>query len=133
MQIIDFIEDNAEPEGLSYKIIGAAIEVHKNLGPGLLESAYEKCLAYELRSRGMNFENQLELPIKYKENFVNCNYRLDFLVENSIILELKSVEKLTPLHESQLITYLKLSKIRVGILINFNVNLLKEGISRLIL
>lgn len=117
----------------SGEIIGAAITVHRELGPGLLESAYEACLAYELSRRGLNFERQKELPIRYGNVFVDCGYRIDLLVENSIIVELKSVEKLLPIHEAQILSYLKLSGHKIGLLINFNVEILKAGIKRRVL
>ena len=120
-------------EELTDKIIRAAIEVHKILGPGLLESAYEECFVYELIKMGLSLKQQLLIPIKYKNIKLKTNYRLDLLVENKIVVELKSVEKLTPVHEAQLITYLKLSGYRVGLLINFNEKLLKNGIKRRII
>jgi len=113
------------------EIIGAAIEVHKVLGPGLLENIYEECLCVELIRRGMSFERQKELPILYKDAKLECGYRLDLLVENKIIVELKACEILLPIHEAQLLTYLKLSGNKLGLLINFNVPVLKEGIKRL--
>ncbi|MCK4655010.1 MAG: GxxExxY protein [Candidatus Cloacimonetes bacterium] len=117
-------------EELTDNIIKAAIEVHKILGPGLLESAYEECFVYELIKMGLNIKKQLLVPIKYKDIKLKTNYRLDLLVENKVIVELKTVEKLMPVHEAQLITYLKLSGYRVGLLINFNEKLLKNGIIR---
>ena len=113
-------------------IIGAAIEVHKILGPGLLESAYEKCLCHELGLRKIQYENQKELPVEYKGVKLDCGYRLDILVANRVIVELKACETLQPIHEAQLLTYLKLTGIKVGLLINFNVPVLKEGIMRLV-
>ena len=118
---------------LSGKVIGAAIEVHKILGPGLLESAYEECLCHELGLRAIRFERQKELPIEYKGITLDCGYRLDVVVENKLILELKAVDALEPIHETQLLTYLKLTGIPLGLLINFNVPVLKEGIKRLAL
>jgi len=118
---------------LTGQIIGAAIEVHKNLGPGLLESAYEECLCHELTLRKLAYKRQLPLPVKYKGLRLDCGYRIDMLVENLVILELKSVEKLEPIHEAQLLTYLKLAGIKVELLINFNVSVLKNGIKRLII
>ena len=113
-------------------IIGAAIEVHKILGPGLLESAYEKSLCHELGLRKIQYENQKELPVEYKGVKLDCGYRLDILVANRVIVELKACETLQPIHEAQLLTYLKLTGIKVGLLINFNVPVLKEGIMRLV-
>ncbi len=117
---------------LTKKIIGACIDVHKELGPGLLESAYEQCLCYELSKRGIDFKTQVSLPVKYKEVSIDCSYRLDIVVESEVILELKSVERLSRLHEAQIISYLKLSKYEIGLLINFNVRILKDGIKRFI-
>ena len=117
---------------LTGQIIGAAIEVHKNLGPGLLESAYEECLCHELTLRKIAYKRQLPLPVEYKGLRLDCGYRIDIVVENLVILELKSVEKLEPIHDAQLLTYLKLAGIKVGFLINFNVPVLKNGIKRLI-
>ena len=118
---------------LTGEIIGAAIEVHKALGPGLLESAYEECLCHEFKLRSFPFERQKELPIEYKGVKLDCGYRLDIVVWNKIILELKSCSELLPIHEAQLLTYLKLTNMKVGLLINFNVPVLKEGIKRLAL
>ena len=117
---------------LSREIIGAAIEVHKALGPGLLESAYEECLCQELKMRNIPFERQVDLPIEYKGIKLSAGYRMDIVVENLLVLELKSVEKLLPIHQAQLITYLRLSNIWLGLLINFNVPILKQGIKRLV-
>ena len=111
-------------------IIGAAIEVHRHLGPGLLESAYEECLCHELAIRKLNFERQKPVPVVYKGTKLDCGYRLDLLVEGRIVVELKSIEGLGPIHEAILITYLKLSGHKLGLLINFNVPLLKDGIKR---
>ena len=116
---------------LTGKVIGAAIEVHKALGPGLLESAYEECLCHEFKLRSFSFERQKELPIEYKGLKLDCGYRLDIVVWSKIILELKSCSELQPIHEAQLLTYLKLTGLKVGLLINFNVPVLKEGIKRL--
>lgn len=118
---------------LSNKIIGAAIEVHKTLGPGLLESAYQQCLAYELRLSNLDFQSEAPLPFSYKGININCGYRIDLLVENQIILELKSIDQLKKIHEAQLLTYMKLLNIKQGFLINFNVILLKQGIKSFIL
>ena len=117
-------------DALTGKVIGAAIEVHKALGPGLLESAYEECLCRELELRGIPFERQRELPIEYKGVKLDCGYRLDVVVANDLILELKACEGLEPIHHAQLITYLKLTGIKFGLLINFNVPVLKDGIKR---
>ena len=114
-------------------IIGAAIEVHRHLGPGLLESAYHTCLAREMTLRGLDFEREKELPIEYKGVQLDCGYRLDFRVEQSVIVELKAVEALQPIHEAQLLTYLKLTRCKIGLLINFNVPVLKMGLKRMIL
>ncbi|HHT9107364.1 MAG TPA: GxxExxY protein [Candidatus Wunengus sp. YC64] len=114
------------------KIIGAAIEIHKTLGPGLLESAYEECLCYELSRAGLHFQRQVDLPVLYKEERLDCGYRLDLIVEDAVIVELKTVECLLPIHEAQLLTYLKMKNLRVGLLINFNVPVLKDGIKRMV-
>jgi GxxExxY protein len=117
---------------ISRKIIGAAIEVHKHLGPGLLESAYEECLCCELDLRGIEFKRQVPLPLNYKGLNLDCGYRLDLLVEDKIIVELKTVETVAPIHEAQMLTYLKVRDKRVGLIINFNVRLLVDGIKRLV-
>lgn len=122
-----------ESDPLTHSIIGAAIEVHRGLGPGLLESAYEACLLYELRLRGISVKAQQPLPVFYKDVMLDCGYRLDLLVENKVIVEIKSVRELISIHEAQLLSYLKLSDCRRGLLINFNVKMLKEGIKRLII
>jgi len=124
---------NLEFDELSNRVIGCAIEVHRNLGPGLLESAYEQCLAREFSLADVNFEIQKSIPISYKGIQLDCGYRLDLFVENRLILEIKSVDKLLPIHEAQILTYMKLAKVSVGLLINFNVELLKEGIRRFVL
>ena len=117
-------------EDLSYQVIGCAIEVHKHLGPGLLESSYEKCLAYELSLRQIPYKQQSPLAIRYKEVDIDCAYRLDLVVADQIILELKSVSKLKAIHEAQILTYMKLANIPTGLLINFNVSILNHGIKR---
>jgi GxxExxY protein len=117
---------------LSSRIIGAAIEVHKALGPGLLESAYEECICYELSIGGLSLERQKPLAVQYKGINLDCGYRLDVVVEDAIILELKSCEKIEPIHKAQLLTYLKLSGIKLGLLLNFNVTLMREGIVRIV-
>jgi GxxExxY protein len=116
---------------LTSKIIAAGIEVHRRLGAGLLESAYEACLVYELRKRGLKALSQVGLPVIYDEVKLDVGYRIDILVEDSVIIELKAVEKVIALHEAQLISYLKLSGKKVGLLLNFNVTRLKDGITRL--
>ncbi len=117
---------------LSGKAIGLCMEIHRELGPGLLESAYEECLAYELGINGIAFERQRALPVRYKEVRLDCGYRLDFVLENSLILELKAVTELHPIHSAQLLTYLKLDDKPLGLLINFNVPVLKDGIKRVV-
>ena len=113
---------------ISKIIIGAAIEVHKQLGPGLLESSYEACLAYELKQQGLNIQTQVALPIVYKEVKLNAGYRIDILVENKVIIEIKAVEALADIHTAQLLTYLKLKNIKLGLLINFNsVRVIDQG------
>ena len=118
---------------ISNKIIQAAIEVHRHLGPGLLESAYEECLCYELSGMGLSFKRQQSLPVEYKGIKLDCGYRLDLVVEEKVIVEVKSVEKLLPIHQAQLLTYLRLSGLKLGLLINFNSALLKDGIKRMVL
>jgi len=118
---------------ITEKIIGSAIEVHKQLGPGLLESAYEACLYYELVKKCMDVKRQLTLPLVYKEIKLDAGYRIDLMVEDKVIVEIKSVETLAEIHKAQLMTYMKLTDIKVGLLINFNVTLLKDGIVRWII
>ena len=118
---------------ISETIIGGAIAVHRALGPGLLESAYEACLGYELIDRGLSVERQKALPVKYRGVNLDCGYRIDLLVEKIIIIELKAVEKIDPIHKAQLLSYLKLSGCKLGLLINFNVRMLKSGIHRIVL
>ena len=117
---------------LTNEIIGSAIEVHRNLGPGLLESTYEECMAYELQERNLNVKRQIEIPVLYKGTQLEQNYRIDLLVNNQVIIELKSVNKLEPVHDAQLLTYLKLANKRYGLLLNFNVPVMKQGIRRLL-
>ena len=114
-------------------IIGAAIEVHRTLGPGLLESAYEVCICRELGLRGLSFERQKELPVHYKGQALDCGYRIDLLVSGLVVVEMKAVEAILPIHEAQLLTYLRLGGWQVGLLINFNVPVLKNGICRRVL
>jgi len=118
---------------LSNKVIGCTIEVHKILGSGLLESTYQKCLAHELKMNQIECEAEYPLSVKYKNIFLDCGYRLDFLVENEIILELKSVDQLKGIHEAQLLTYMKLANIKQGFLINFNVERLKQGLKSFVI
>ncbi len=116
---------------LTQKVIGCAIEVHRHLGPGLLESTYEKCLAFELTLAGISFKLQTAIPIEYKNVRLDCGFRVDLFIENCLIVELKAVEQILPIHEAQLITYMKLTETPVGLIINFNVRVLKDGIRRL--
>ncbi|MBK7979219.1 MAG: GxxExxY protein [Ignavibacteriae bacterium] len=117
---------------ISKKVIGLAIELHKRIGPGLLESVYENALAYDLKEEGLKVIQQVPMPFEYKEVKLDVSYRLDLLVENKVIIEIKSVENLAPVHYSQLLTYLKLSNLKLGLLINFNTKLLKNGIHRIV-
>jgi len=114
-------------------IIKAAIEVHRHLGPGLLESAYEECLCHELHLMGMSFERQKNLPIEYKGIKLDCGYRLDLVVENKVVVEIKASEKMLPIYEAQVLTYLKLTGLQLGLLINFNCQVIKDGIRRIVL
>jgi GxxExxY protein len=121
-------------EDLTERVIGAAIEVHRALGPGLLESAYEECLCHEFHLQGISFERQRPLPVEYKGVKLDCGYRLDLTVENKVILEIKCVEHILPVHEAQLLTYLKMTGMRVGLLLNFSVStLIRGGIVRKVL
>jgi len=117
---------------LSFKIIGAALSLHKNLGPGLLESTYENALAYDLREAGLKVQQQLPMPFIYKEVKLEVGYRLDLLIENKVIVEIKSLENIAPVHFAQLLTYLKLSDLKLGLLINFNTKVLKDDIHRIV-
>ncbi|MBN2573078.1 MAG: GxxExxY protein [Deltaproteobacteria bacterium] len=114
------------------RIIAACIEVHRHLGPGLLESAYENCLAHELGLRGFRLQRQLPIPLQYKGIALDCGYRVDLVVESRLVVEIKAAERLLPVHEAQVITYLKLLRLPLGLLVNFNVPLLKEGLRRLV-
>ena len=120
-------------EHLSKQVIGLAIEVHKNLGPGLLESVYEQCLSYELQMNNIEHQCQVEVPVIYKGHQLNQNYRIDLLIDNQLIIELKAVDKLQGIHQAQLLTYMKLTQIKTGLLINFNESILKNGIKRFVL
>lgn len=122
-----------EFDHLSHKVIGLAIEVHRELGPGLLENTYKQCLAYELSHANIEFKLEAELPVQYKNMRIPCGYRIDLLVKNRLIIELKCVDKIHPVHEAQILTYMKLSKIDIGLLINFNERILKNGIKRFVL
>ena len=117
---------------ISYKIIGAALEIHKNIGPGLLESAYESALSFDLREIGFEVKQQLPMPFIYKGIKQDVGYRIDLMVNNKVLIEIKSVEILAPVHFAQTLTYLKLSELKLGLLINFNTKLLKEGIHRIV-
>src|SRR5450432_2601213 len=117
---------------LTERIIGAAIEVHRHLGPGLLETAYDECLCYELSQQGVWFQRQVALPITYKGLSLDCNYKLDLLVEDTVVVEVKAIEALLPVHSAQLLTYLKSSGKHVGLLINFNVTMLTKGLKRMV-
>jgi GxxExxY protein len=117
---------------ITEKVIGCAIEVHRTIGPGLLESAYEKCLCYELSQHGMKFERQVPLPVVYKEVNLDCCYILDIIVEESVIIEVKAIERILPIHEAQLLSYLRMLDKRVGLLLNFHSAILKYGIKRIV-
>jgi GxxExxY protein len=118
---------------LSNRVIGCALGVHRNLGPGLLESTYRQCLAFELSLAGLQFQVERPLSVSYKGVLIECGYRLDLLVENALILELKSVERLLPIHDAQLLTYMKLAGVKTGLLMNFNVQYLRDGLKRMVL
>ena len=122
-----------EFDELSNRVIGCAIEIHRELGPGLLESTYEQCLAHELKLNGIAFRLQHPLPVEYKGIRLDCGYRIDILVADALILELKSVEEIKGIHHAQLLTYMKLAGVKTGLLINFNVKKLKTGIKRFVL
>jgi GxxExxY protein len=122
-----------ENDRLTQQVIGFAIEVHRQLGPGLLESAYEECLCFELEQAGLAFRRQVSLPVIYKSVRLDCGYRLDIVIRNQVILEFKTVERLLPIHEAQMLTYMKLSGIRTGLFLNFNSAVLKDGLRRLML
>lgn len=123
----------AHADPLTHSIIGAAIAVHRQLGPGLLESIYHQCMVLELQARAILFESEVQVPISYRDTILDTGLRLDLLVGGQIVVELKSVEKVLPVHESQLLTYMKLAEIPIGLLINFNTNLLKDGVTRRVL
>ncbi len=123
----------SERDSLTESVIGLAIEVHRALGPGLLESAYQECLCYELKTNGRVFARQVALPVVYKAVKLDCGYRMDLVVDDRLVVELKTAEKILPIHEAQLLTYLRLSGIRTGLLLNFNTSVLKDGIKRMVL
>jgi len=129
----DIIETGDERDPLTHRVIGAAMEVHREMGPGLLESVYQKCLARELKRQGIVCQLQARLPLVYKGEMLDDDFILDVYFPGQLVVELKAVEKLLPIHEAQLLTYLRLSTTRVGLLINFNVRLLKDGIKRMVL
>lgn len=122
-----------EFDALSNEVIGCSIEVHRDLGPGLLESAYQQCLAHEFNTRGIAFQKEIQIPVHYKGVRLDCGFRADFIVEGQLILELKSIEKFTAVHQAQLLTYMKLCRCQTGLLMNFNVKHLRDGIKRFVL
>ena len=122
-----------EFDELSNKVIGCALEVHKSLGPELMESVYEKCLSYELAKAGLKYETQKAMPVNYKGIKIDCGFRIDILVEGRLIVELKSVDKVLPIHQTQILTYMKLAGVSTGLLLNFNFTKLKDGIQRFVL
>src|SRR5580698_8454565 len=126
------MDERERLDSITRRIIGAAIEVHRRLGPGLLESAYEACLTYELQQAGIQVERQKPLPVIYREVKLDCGYRIDLVVEDEIIVEIKAVEKLLPIHEAQLLSYLRLAKKKVGLLMNFHVPVIKNGVKRIV-
>jgi GxxExxY protein len=126
------MEEKDRLDSITRRIIGAAIEVHRRLGPGLLESAYETCLVFELREIGVKVEAQKSLPVVYRDVKLDCGYRLDLVVEDSVVVEIKAVDQLAPIHDAQLLSYLRLSGMRVGLLINFHVRVLKNGLKRIV-
>jgi GxxExxY protein len=126
------MEEKDRLDSITRRIIGAAIEVHKRLGPGLLESAYATCLAFELRQMGLKIEEQKPLPVVYRNVKLDCGYRLDLVVEDLVVVEIKAVDQLAPIHDAQLLSYLRLSGKRVGLLINFHVRVLKNGLKRIV-
>jgi GxxExxY protein len=126
------MEDKDRLDQITRQIIGAAIEVHKTIGPGLLESAYQACVAYELRLRGLKTDEQVPLPVRYKDVRLDCGYRLDLLVEDLVIVEIKAVDQLNPIHDAQLLSYLRIAQKHVGLLINFHNRVLKNGLKRIV-
>ena len=130
--MFDFDPEQLRINSITEKIIGCGVEVHRGLGPGLLESAYEECLCFELSQAGLKFNRQVDLPLKYKGVHLDCGYRMDLVVEDSVIVEIKAVERLISIHEAQLLSYLKLYDKKVGLLLNFHVPVLKSGITRVV-
>jgi GxxExxY protein len=126
------MEEKDRLDSITRRIIGAAIELHRRLGPGRLESAYETCLAFELRQMGLKVEQQKALPVVYRDVKLDCGYRLDLVVEDSVLVEIKAIEHLAPIHDAQLLSYLRLSEKRVSLLINFHVRMLKNGLRRIV-
>ena len=118
---------------LSERVIGLAIEVHRHLGPGLLESAYEECLCFELKQSAIEYRRQVSLPVAYKDVRLDCGYRMDVVVERALILEIKAIDRFTPVHEAQMLSYLRLSRLQVGLLLNFNSVALRDGLRRFVL
>ena len=119
--------------GLGERVIGLSIDVHRHLGPGLLESAYEECLCFELKQAGISYQRQVALPIVYKDVRLDCGYRMDIVIQNELIIEIKAVDRILPVHEAQMLTYLRLSRLRAGLLLNFNNVVLKDGLRRFVL
>jgi GxxExxY protein len=130
---VDGKADIKQRSPITDRIIGCAIEVHRSLGPGLLESAYEECLCHELAAQGLAFERQVPLPVVYKGVRIDCAYRMDIVVEDAVVVELKTVDALLPIHEAQLLTYMKLARLKTGLLLNFHVAVLRDGIRRRVL
>lgn len=130
--MLDVTPETQRLDLLTEKIIGCAIAVHRVLGPGLLESAYEECICFELSQAGLRFERQVPLPVVYKDVKLDCGYRMDIVVEDLVIVEIKAVERLIPVYEAQLLSYLKLANKRVGLLMNFHVPVLKSGLKRIV-
>ncbi len=130
--MVEIDSEKERIDSITEKIIGGAISVHRVLGPGLLESAYEECLCFELGQAGLSFERQVPLPVVYKEVQLNCGYKMDIVVERSVVIELKAVERIIPVHEAQLLSYLKLAGLKVGLLLNFHVPVLKNGLKRIV-
>ena len=125
-------QDSERINFLTEKVIGCAIEVHKAIGPGLLESAYEECLCYELAQNGLKFERQVPLPVVFKGVKLDCGYKLDIIVENTVIIEIKAVDRIIAIHEAQLLSYLRMLDLRVGLILNFHSSVLKQGIRRIV-